>query len=212
MYVLNSLGNLGYISPEMFFSELTRLDNAISCHAGHNRFYKGVVCINIDEWAEYTSEAHFTTFLNYISSNNDKLLVIFCIHTDAKNVIETVEYALSSHIRFESLSLRFPDTNELVEFVESQYVLNTGLFLTMDAKNLLGETIMEIADGKHFNGFKSIEQLAQDMMYSIFTEGLSNNQSISANMLYGRNSVFVKRMKGCTNAGKRIGFAAERSQ
>jgi len=199
---------LDYIAPETFFSELTRLDNTISGFAGHNRFYKGVSCINIDEWLEHTNEDHFTKLLNYISSNSEKLLVIFCILNDDKNVIGAVESALSSHIRFESLSLRFPDSNELVELVESRHIQDKGFTLTRSAKTLLRETIEEIAAGKNFNGFKSISQLANDILYNILTTDFGDSKHISADMLSccGKDSNYVKRARSQIGVKKVIGF------
>ena len=174
---------LDYIAPEMFFSELARFKNTISGFAGHNRYYKGVICINIDEWIEHTGECHFAKFLSYISSNNNKYLIVFCVHIDSKNVIESVESALSSHIRLERLTLRFPNANELVEFMASRYIQDRGFFLMENAKILLSETIVEIAAGKQFNGFKSIVQLANDILYTIHTIDLSSSKQISADML-----------------------------
>ena len=197
---------LDYVSPESFFSELTRLNNVILDFAGHNLFYKGVVCINIDEWLQHINDAHFMKFLNYIASNNDKLLVILYIHSDAKNIIDNIEAVISSQIRLETLKLRFPDVNELIELVESWHKLDNGFTLTKDAKILLTETIKEISTGEHFYGFKSIVQLYNDISYNILTSDLNGKKIISADMLscFGKDSKYVKRAKVriCT-----IGFA-----
>jgi len=205
---------LDYIAPETYFSELSRFYNMISNLAGHNRFYKGIICINIDEWLEHISEGHFAKFLNYIANNNDKILTVFCIHTDARNVIESVESFISSYIRLETLTLQFPDSKELVEFMESQYMQKKGFSLLECAKKLLGETIVEIATGKQFNGFKSIIQLADDILYKIHTMDLGNNKSISAEMLscYSKDSNYVQRVKARIGTNKIIGFTDERSK
>ena len=199
---------LGYVHPDAIFSELTRLDNTISSFAGHNRFFKGMICVNIEEWIEHTGDDHFIKLLNYISSNNDRLMIIFCIHNDSRNIVEAVESALSSHIRLESISLRFPGSNELVEFVESRYLKGKGLSFEKNAKEKLRETIEEIAAEKQFNGFKSILRLADDIMYSVFTADTKIKKTISADMLsgYGKNSNYVKRAKAQKNAKKTIGF------
>jgi len=202
---------LGYIAPELFFSELTRFDNLLSALAGHHHRYKGVVCINIDEWLEHTGEVHFAHFLDYMASNSDRLLAIFCTYTDNKNNIEAVETALAAHVRFETLSLRFPDVPELVEFVESRFREGGGFTLTENAKVLLSETIGEISVGKNFKGFKSVEQLANDILYNILTTDLNDSKQISAEMIarYDKNSPYVKLAKSQIKK-KTIGFT-ERS-
>ena len=203
---------LDYIAPDAFFSELTRLDNTISGLAGHHRQYKGVVCVNIDEWLEHTSEVHFSNFLDYIASNNDRLLVIFYTHNESKNIIDAAETALSSHLRVEMLSLRFPDATELIDFVEAKHIKSRGFSFTEDARTLLYESIVELAAGKHFKGFKSVEQLANDILYSVLSSDLGENKKITANMIigYGKDSIYVKRAKAQIGIRKVIGFA-ERS-
>jgi len=199
---------LDYIAPDAFFSELARLDNTIASFAGHNRFYKGLICINIDEWMEHTGDDHFKKFMNYISSNNDRLLVIFCVHSDAKKFVEAIESVISSHLRLESLALRFPDANELVEHIETRYIQNKGFSFTNNAKALLCDTISELAAGKQFNGFKSIKQLANDILYNILATDLGGNQQISAEMLscYEKGATYVKRANAQTSTKSAIGF------
>ena len=79
---------LAYIAPDEFFSELTRLNNTISEIAGHHRYYRGLACINIDEWIHHTNETHFYKFLDYIASNNNKILSILFIHDNNKHTGE----------------------------------------------------------------------------------------------------------------------------
>ena len=198
---------LEYIQPNVFFSELTRLDNTIASFAGHNRYFKGIIGIDINEWLDHLDEAHFSKLLDYISSNNNKLLVIFCINSDEKNIISSVESAISTKVRIESMNLRFPDANELVELIEVQYLQSRGLTLTNDAKLILLETIEEIAKSKHFNGFKSIARLANDILYSIFAADIKDNL-ICPKMLanYGKDSEYVKRAKAQIGHKKIIGF------
>jgi hypothetical protein len=202
---------LEYNSPNAFFSELTRLDKTIAAFAGHNRYYKGLICINIDDWLAHTTEEHFIKLLEYLSSNNSRLLVIFCIQTEDKNFIKSVESALSSHMRLVSLSLRFPDAKELVELVESRYIQKTGFSFTESAKKSFQDTIKELITCKNFNGFKSVFQLADAVLYDILASDLREKKQISAEMLsnYSKDSDYVKLLKNKIDT-KTIGFTNER--
>jgi hypothetical protein len=201
--------NLDYIAPAEFFLELSRLDKTIADFAGYTPCYKGIICIDIDNWIERLEEDHFTKLLNYVASNNDKLLVIFCIHTDRKNVLEAVDSFLSSYLRIQSLTLRFPNADELVKLLASWYKQECFSF-TKKAKVLLRETIVELAAEKNFNGFKTIAQLAHDILWQIMTSESSNDKNISAEMLlrfgYGKDSTYVKRAKTRLNTIRTIGF------
>ena len=203
---------LDYIAPENRFSELTRFANTVSGFAGHNLFYRGVACVNVDEWLTHTDEAHFERFLDYVAINSDKWLILFCIHTGNRKLIEALEAALSSYVRLESFSLGFPDPCELVDYVEAKYIQGNGFIFTEDARVLLSETITELTAGKHFNGFKSIAQLANDIVYSLLATDLHGGKRIFAEMLSGfsKNSNYVRRAKTQEGAKKEIGFT-ERS-
>ena len=202
---------LAYIAPDALFSELTRLNNTISEIAGHHRYFKGLACVNIDEWVQHTNEPHFNKFLDYIASKNDKILTILYIHDNNKRLVESIESSLSSHIRFESIWLRFPNANELVEFIETGYFKQRDFYLTDDAKSLLVNSIEEIINGKHFNGFTTVRQLANDILYSLLTSNLSGYE-ISADMLSGfnKNSAYVKRIKTFVGSSNSIGFGSSK--
>jgi len=200
---------LAYIAPKDFFSELTRLNNTISEIAGHHRYFRGLACINISEWVQHTNEAHFHKFLDFIASKNDKILAILYAHTNDKRVVESIESSLSSHIRFEPIWLRFPSADELVNFIESNYITQRGFSLSEDAKLLLIDSIGEIINGKHFNGFTTIKQLVNDILYSLLASNISNNE-ISVEKLsdFCKDSVYVKRIKAFVGANRSIGFGS----
>jgi len=192
---------------------LTRLNSMISSFAGHNRFYRGVISININEWIDHTGEDHFTKFLNFIASNNDKWLVVFNISTENKKSIENVETTLSSYLRIETLRLRFPEKAELVELMESQYMQDKEISFIECAKILVSEAIDEISAGKQFNGFKSIIQLTNDILFHIYSTNEGNKKNISAEMIscFSKDSCYIKRAKSCIETNKTIGFLNERS-
>lgn len=200
---------LAYITPDNFFSELTRLNNTISEIAGHHRYFRGVACINIDEWIHHTNEIHFYKFLDYIASNNNKFLSILYVHDNNKRTIENIESSLSSHIRFESVWFRFPNANELIEFIEAKYFKKKGFSLTKDARLLLIDSIEKLINGKNFNGFTTIKQLANDILYSLLTSNI-NGYEITADMLTGFNkdSQYVKRIKTLAGDSNIIGFGS----
>ena len=200
---------LAYIVPDAYFSELARLNNTITEIAGHHRYFRGVACINIDEWIQHTNETHFTKFLDYLGSKKDKILAVFYVHTSDKRTVEAIESTLTSYTRLETVNLRFPTTEELLEHYISKYFIKQGFFLTNDAMLLLAESIQEIVTGKHFYGFFTIKQLANDILFSLLTSNL-NGHDISADMLsdFRKDSAYIKRIKKFIGSGNVIGFNA----
>jgi len=188
---------LDYVSPDLHFAELTRLDNTISGFAGYNRYFKGVVCIDITDWFEHTNEDHFKTLLEYASDNSNKILFIFCIHTDDSKTIKTLDSVISSKIRLETLVPRFPDAAKLVEFIETRFINVEGFSFTGDAKALLCDSVKEIVGGAHFNGFKTITHLADKILFDILATEQSDLKIITAEMLsdFRKDSSYVKNVK-----------------
>jgi hypothetical protein len=195
-----------YTEPDAYFSELVRLNNTITEIAGHNRYFKGIACIIIDEWLDSINDVNFNKMLDYIDNKNEKILAIFCAHTDNKRTIANIETAITAYMRTETITLRFPNTDELLGYIEDKYIKKHNFYLAEDAKLLLTESINEIITSKYFNGFKTIKQLANDIIYSLLVSNL-NSCEIKADALcnFSKDMGYIKRIK--TSGGKnKLGF------
>ena len=168
-----------------------------------------MACINIDEWIHHTNETYFYKFLDYIASNNNRILTILFVHDNNKHITESIESSLSSHIRFESVWFKFPNADNLIEFIEAKYFKKKNFSFTNDARLLLIDSIEKLINGKNFNGFTTIKQLANDILYSLLASNI-NGYEITADMLKGFNkdSAYVKRIKTLTNDNNIIGFGS----
>jgi len=196
-----------YTSPDTFFSELTRLNNIISEIAGRYRYFRGIACIIIDDWINHTNEANFLNIFDYIANHNDKILAIFCVHTKDKKSVESIQSALIRYMRFETISLQFPNAIELTEFIEAKYFKTSNFHLAKEAKSKLTESIGSIINGKNFNGFVTIKQVANDILYSLLTSNLNTN-IISSEMIsdFSKDSAYINRIKFDAEKNSVIGF------
>jgi len=197
-----------YISPGAYLSGLTRFNNILTEIAGHNRHFKGIACIVIDDWLEHTNESHFKKILDFVEHIQDKIMTIFCAHTSNRRFIENVESAITSYMRCETVTLRFPDTDELIGYIETKYLGKHGFAFAENAKSLLAESVAEMAKSQNFYGFKTISQLAGDIIYGLLASDVEGSE-ITADMLVGfaKNSTYIKRMK-TSNHGRTMGFEA----
>lgn len=196
-----------YMPPDAHFSELTRLNNTISMIAGHYRHYRGIACIIIDEWIGHVNETNFYKLLDYIENHIDNILTVFCVHSEDKRIVEQIESSISSYMRFESIMFRFPDAKELANYMEVKYFSPCNFSLTEDAKLSLMELIDKMCAGKNFNGFVTIKQLSNDILYYLLTSNLAG-KNISAEMLseFNKNSIYIKRIKTLAERDSIIGF------
>ena len=195
---------LGYVAPNTSFSELIRFQNSMADVAGYHRFFRGVACIDINDWERRTDEAHFSKFLEYVNMINDKILAVFYVNNTDRNIIERIETSLSAHIRFETIRLKFPDTVDLVEHIETRFLKPQmqNFQLETDAKELLKDTIDVIKKSKNFNGFSTIKNLATDILSDISTSDIVCKK-ISAKSLTRLNTLYVERFR---DKGTGLGF------
>jgi len=196
-----------YTKPDEYFSELTRLNNTISEIAGHYRYFRGIACIIINEWINNTNEANFSKMFDYLANHNDKIISIFCVHANNKQVVERIESTISTYMRFETVNFRFPNAEELTKFIETKYFEPCKFSITEDAKVLLKESIENIIEGKNFNGFITIKQIANDILYSLLTSNICSNK-ISSEMLsdFNKESAYISRIKSLPVSHNVVGF------
>ena len=198
---------LNYCSPNEYFSELQRLIDEIDNAAGFRNEFKGIVHIDINEWIDHFEEKHFVSLMEYLSSNSDKWLIVLSVYSDKKEKIHNLNAFLSMYLRIEKITLSFPKTDDLFEFIED--MLNQyGLTLNEDAKKLLFDTIEKLRNNKYFDGFKTIFMLCQDIVYDVFSNENIEELSLGANMLakFSADSDYIKNMVANIERVNRIGL------
>lgn len=198
---------LNYCAPNEYFSELQRLIDEIDNAAGFRNEFKGIVHIDINEWLDHFEEKHFVSLMEYLSSNSDKWLIVLSVYSDKKDKIHNLNAFLSMYLRIEKITLSFPKTEDLFEFIED--MLNQyGLTLKDDAKKLLFDTIEKLRNNKYFDGFKTIIMLCQDIVYDVFSNENVEELSLGANMLskFSADSDYIKNMVANIERVNRIGL------
>ena len=198
---------LVYIKPEEPFAELTRLDNIIKINAGYHRFFQGVVCIDICDWMGCTQESHFTVLLKFLENNMDKILPILYTHSTKDEEVKKIETSLSAHIRFDTVRFRFPDPKENVDLIESRYLAHNNFSLSDTAKSILTENITEISKGENFNGFVTIEQIADDFLFHLYQNEITESTVTEVALeKYIKKSDYINRLKVVKADKQRLGF------
>lgn len=175
--------------------------------AGFRNEFKGIVHIDINEWLDHFEEKHFVSLMEYLSSNSDKWLIVLSVYSDKKDKIHNLNAFLSMYLRIEKITLSFPKTEDLFEFIED--MLNQyGLTLKDDAKKLLFDTIEKLRNNKYFDGFKTIIMLCQDIVYDVFSNENVEELSLGANMLskFSADSDYIKNMVANIERVNRIGL------
>ncbi len=199
---------LGYCSQNQPFTELQRLMDTIKSAAGFRNEYRGVMCIDIDEWVGHYSDKHFTTFMEYLAANSEHWLIILCVSPAKEDVLHDLQAFLSMYLRLETIRMELPSDERLVAYLET---LLAEYRLTPDeqANELLRHTFAALRKNKHFDGYKSAQLLAKDIVYHLYSADTPPAQMLTAVTLeqFAENSRYVQNMLfAASSSRKTIGF------
>lgn len=158
-----------YYTPEnSHFIELNRFINKLLQVAGYRNEYKGIICIELDEWLDHFREKYFSIFMEYLEEQCRDWLLIFSVNHGEKDKIEKLFSYLSMYFRLEKVELAIPNSKDylehLVELLESH-----SFEVNEEARVVLKESIDELMKNPLFDGYKSINRLGLDITYSKYT-------------------------------------------
>ena len=199
---------LSYVSADNNFDELSRLIKEVSNAAGFRNEYRGIIKIDISEWLYHYEDKHFIEFVEYICANKDKWLVILSVDSDDKKAVHNLEAFLSMFLRLERVNFSLPSTALLVDYVENK-LMEFGITLTDGARELILKTVEKLRENKHFDGYKSLELMCQDIVYCVFTNENFETYQIDEKALseFAYDSEYVERTVANYDKVNRIGFA-----
>ena len=199
--------SLKYRTNERFEEEFNRFTGAILNAAGFRSEFKGVICIDIDEWIDHIDDRNFIWFLEYLSDNTYDWHVIFSVSSPKQNKIDKVEVLLSTYFRIEKVTFKMPETEELLEYIKDN-VSMYGFNISEKALKILNETISELRDGKYFDGYKTLNMICTDLIYRIASQDEFDGYIITDKIVncYSYNSEFIKKTKADLEKRNRIGF------
>ena len=198
---------LNYTEPNEPFNELRRLMDEINNAAGFRNEYRGIILIDIDDWVNCYEEKHFKSFMEYISSNSDKWLVVLSVSGGDSQQLHNLQAFLSMYLRLEKIILTLPKTEDLFVYIEerlSQY----GLSLSGDAQNLLHATIEKLRRNRYFDGFKTIKLLCHDIVYEFYSKENTSVSVLTESDLaaFSADSEYVKRTVAKFEKKNKIGL------
>lgn len=199
---------LGYCRDGEPFYELQRLMDTVKGAAGFRSEYKGVMCIDIDEWVGHHTERHFISFMEYLAGNSEEWLIILSVSPHKQDKLRELQAFLAMYLRLEMLRLELPSTPLLCDFLASQ-LEPYGLTLTDDAKVLLCDAIDAMRKNKRFDGYKSMRLFAKDIVYRLFSREQPPAHVLSATDLteFSKYSRYVQDMTFvATQVTNTIGF------
>lgn len=201
---------LNYCSPEQSFGELQRFMDAVQNAAGFRSEFRGVVCVDINEWIEHYEEKHFVGFLELLACHREDWLIVLSVREHDEKLIQKLYSYLSSYLRLERIDLTMPKSEEMLGYVSKKLSAH-GLSVSRDNMEKLNLSIEKIRESKFFDGFKTLGMLYQDIAYEHFCESGANQGLIGDDTIakFTVDSAYVKKLISDDEKTHGIGFHLE---
>lgn len=197
---------LEYYQEKEQFSELTRLMKMIDMEAGYHRLYRGILAIHMTAWAGHMHEKNMYRFLEFLSENTRDWFIVLIADVDEDTAYD-MKKQISYYLRIRSVRLELPSTDILYSYLESRCRLY-GIELSHEASHILRETIEVLRASRHFEGYNTLNLMAQEMIYELYSKQILESRMITADMLaaYGPQGEFTKNYMEAVSEKKNIGF------
>ena len=195
-----------YCPPQGEFEELNRFANKLSEMAGFRSEFKGIICIELDEWTEHFREKYFNVFIEYLEEHCDNWLLIFTVNRADENVEELFSY-LSMYFRLDRAELSAPSAKDYISHLE-EFMISHSFTISLKAKNTLEESIEELMKSPLFDGYKSINRLGLDIVYEKYTAESFEGRYITGNdvLMFSADGEYIQTMLTNYEKKQQIGF------
>ena len=200
---------LNYCEPHSGFSEINRLMGEVKQAAGFRSKFKGIVHIDVREWLGHCEEKYFVELLNYLADNSNDWMIVISVRSNAakKEEIRSMQTVLSMFLRTETLKLTLPKADHYLALLADKLAAY-GITLTDDAAKLMQDTLKALCKNKYFGGAFTVNMLAQDIVYTLFSRPGAKETALDAAALkeFAPDSEYVQRTAEKLEMSKKIGF------
>ncbi len=197
---------LEYVPSAAHMFELNRLIEQIRNAAGFRNEYRGLVVVDITDWADRTEEDNFIKVLEYLSAIDSKVFIIFTADSFTEQQIEKAEKVLNAYCRIRTVAFPYPSKIAFAAYCAKRlkkYKIN----LDQGAQDLLCASIEKLMESEHFYGYKTVDLLCLDVAFELSSSLDIHGETITAEHLeaFSKDSVFIERLYSAAKI-RHIGF------
>ncbi len=196
---------LEYIPQNAEMNEINRFSIELRHAAGFRSEYKGVVAIDITEWAKHSREEHFILFLEYLSIIDANVCIVFIANNIKPDKAEDLEKVLSSFCRVRTVEFFYPSKEGFADFCKNNFE-KYSLTLDDGGYQLICKSIERLMSSEYFTGYKTINRLCLDIVFELSSREIANGV-ITADLLsdFSHDSPFIEKLCAVRELS-RIGF------
>lgn len=201
---------LEYCPPHERPTELTRLIEDMKGAAGFRSRYRGVLAIDISAWKGCFKEPNFVRVMEYLSSVDDAVCIVFIVENFRREDSARAEQILNTFFRLRCVEFPYPPPIRFAAYM-AERLRAYRIGLGEDAIELLAESIEELMKSDYFDGYKTVNRLYQDIAFELCALPRLPESPVGAEYLtaYRKDSSFVKTLSELAEM-RSIGFGGER--
>ncbi len=196
---------LNYHSNNPTINEIQRFMDSVRKAAGFRNEFRGVICIDVDEWTNHYEDKRFVSFLELLASHSEEWLIVLSV-SETENLDNFIA-AVSTYLRIETLKIEMPVTDDLLVYVKNK-LLSHGLSTSDKNDEKIKCTIEKLKENKNFDGFKTLDMLVQDIVYEHFCVPDSQKGELPDTIIekFTSDSEYINRLNSKKKSAKTIGF------
>ena len=158
--------DLEYCEENEPFTELEDLIKYLSASSGYHNEFKGILAVNLDSWLPHLDNSHFIEFLEFLSEHNRSLLLILIAWPD-EEYMEKLQKMLSVYLRVHTVMIEMPVAADMYAFIEEK-LSRYHCMLSEEAGAILLEALEVLRDLDGFDGYKTLEFMVQEIVYTFY--------------------------------------------
>ena len=203
---------LGYCPKGEPFRELSRLIERISYEAGYRQRFRGILAVHISAWAGHMHEKYMYSFLEFLAENTKDWLIVLIADVDEEQA-RIMKKQIAYHLRIKTVEIWLPQADVLYGYLEKKCKAY-GIQIDEEAGKILKDTIHALKDSSHFEGYNTLNLMAQEMIYELYSQRRLVSKVITGEMLsaYGADGDYTKNYMETVSKKQKIGFSYEKQE
>ena len=202
--------SLGYCPDDSDFSELRRLMRELEGATGYRGMFKGVLSIDLNQWIDHFDSLHFARLMAFLSGMDNALCILFVLENSSDATAQELESVLAQYVRIEKVQSNYPSVSEMIFYVEN-WLSRYNFSLNEKARELLMESVETLRENTHFDGFKTLNLMCEDIVFEACASEQFRHERILGSedlFAYSKEGIFITRLREMMKK-RQIGFVTE---
>lgn len=150
--------------------------------AGFHEHFCGVVGLEINDWVDHAGKPELDRLLSYVEDMHGSILFVFEVDMKHKDKLNSLLHRFSMEMPLEIVHFHLPDAAQLCQQMD-KFLSRRGFALSGGAYDELLTLMPRLTALKDFDGYQSLENLADELVYHYLSGGSVSTHDIPAEAL-----------------------------